>query len=738
VYVAPWAIAAVAPAALAALAVAALRAAERARERRRHATLGASLGDPLSADARASIAPGAVGTLEGIIVPTSPIVVSFHPYGTSFLDERNVYAVTHVPAEQALELELDGGGRGVVEGAVQVLVGSTETDHGVPLERAEAMGAEELATSKVKKRVGQFRVIRPGDRVRVRGALSPAPDDNASYREHGKTLRIAPEKPEEGGFPGAVLLVASRTSTRRLGDSRYLRLAVAGAVFLGGSAAGLFRAMERRTDRPVTVATPGPPACRQTTLDLFEKNHPGAATTARTCGDPYAQALGAFFEGSFQAASRAFVEARATDPALAPTLTEAEAHLFVHDFAHAASTVRVMVSRFYTGPETAEKRYLECIASVLETRAGQADGGPPPTAHDSWMNTDYRKICSQRPLAQFARELDAEGRYLGFEDMKAWQKREYASAGAYDVVATPFTSPLAPRARLTARPIALEKNIVDRLVLTPPPPGFRPSGEFGRMEAFVMVGVAWEYARVMGFVADVALFHAYSGLPERNAAYWPILDDVAERLETDRPFYKVQYGNQPFEKKQIEDETTFLSYVMSLGASAALLSGDAARTERYAKLGEVHSARIIGQLAGALKPGAAWETPPEDGHWPDHERVFDAGLTGDGLKVAEALVATRSTGRDTLPRVLPLVRTNRRELDTWFASSFPAPCLGCGASTLHGHLVDRRAVGRLLGGAAAAEGERYSPTVLRFTDALTDPAIPFELDELETFFAVRR
>ena len=165
----------------------------------------------------------------------------------------------------------------------------------------------------------------------------------------------------------------------------------------------------------------------------------------------------------------------------------------------------------------------------------------------------------------------------------------------------------------------------------------------------------------------------------------------------------------------IEDEETFLSYVMSLGASAALASGDDARMKRYAKLGEVHSARIIRQLANALGAGALWEDPPEDGHWPDHRAVFDAGLTGDGAKVAEALVAQRSTGRDTLARALPLVRTNRAALDAWFEKSFPAPCLGCGASTLHGHLSDRREVAHLLGGAATRERDRLlaAPRPLR-------------------------
>jgi hypothetical protein len=360
------------------------------------------------------------------------------------------------------------------------------------------------------------------------------------------------------------------------------------------------------------------------------------------------------------------------------------------------------------------------------------------------MNTKYRKICSPRDFAAFARELDAEGTYFGAEDMKAWQQRDYAKAGAYDVVGTPFTAPVATRARLAARPIALEKLLVDRLILTPAPIDVHPQrGEpapapaFGRLNAFNMEGPASEYTWMTGFAADVALFYAFSGLPERSAPYWPTLDRVAQRLESGVPFYTSELG-AAFQKNPVEAEETFLSYVMSLGASAALASNDPARTQRYAKLGEVHSASIIRQLAGALEPGAAWEIPLGDGAWPEHKAIFDAGLSGDGAKVAQTLVSQGATGRNTLPRALPLVRTNRAALDAWFKESFPAPCLTCGASSLHGHLADRREVARLLGGPAARERERLLTAVTRLTDALTDPEIAFELDELETFFAARR
>jgi hypothetical protein len=62
--------------------------------------------------------------------------------------------------------------------------------------------------------------------------------------------------------------------------------------------------------------------------------------------------------------------------------------------------------------------------------------------------------------------------------------------------------------------------------------------------------------------------------------------------------------------------------------------------------------------------------------------------------------------------------------------------LTCGASSFLGDLSDRREVARLLGD--TAEHERLRASAARFTTALTDPELGFELDELETSFGKRR
>ena len=155
--------------------------------------------------------------------------------------------------------------------------------------------------------------------------------------------------------------------------------------------------------------------------------------------------------------------------------------------------------------------------------------------------------------------------------------------------------------------------------------------------------------------------------------------------------------------------------------------------KRYGALGEPHSAHCAVQLDRMLMPGAAWETPAEDGHWPPRMALFEAGQSGDGAQVANELAKQKDSGREALARVVPYVKTNRDALDRWFASNdYPPACVTCGASTVQGWLAYRREVARPLG--ANAEDDRLLSSVPSLTDALTDPEIAYELDELETFF----
>jgi hypothetical protein len=702
-----------------------------ARERRRHRRTTDGLGAVVPFDSLSGLAPRSVATVEGKLVPDPAVdgpTVSFHPYGASYLDEPNVYAVTQATSG-AVVLDLGNGARATIEGPVQVVVGSTETEHRASLDRAKELGVPELSAAKVRARFGQFRAVRAGDRVRVRGLVEPAPDDDALYRARARALKISPAPGDTPGIPHAVPVAVVGTVKRlRSTSGRPLFAMLVASVALGGA---LALALPRPPTLPVHVESPekGPPApppCRAEVTALLEHGSEDAARVAKDCGDPYAMALVHFTAGEHRAASDAFAEATTKDPGITPSLIEAEAHLFAHEHARTDGTVQRMLRVFYPGPSTAEKRDLECIDGLLGATAS-ADGGHGAGPYvPGYHGKSYRTICSLRPFLKFARELDALGGFDGADEWRDFVNGVYRIPAAWDPVSLPRTTAFAPRSRLLARPVGVERRVLDRVG------GGAIAGELARLAPFDQPGetVGDTFADLSSFAAELTLFYAFSGFPERAKPYWPILDHIAEVTSTDRSFH---LGTHPNDDKRRVEERGILEAVMSMAAAAALYAGDEARAARYAKVGEPHSARAVTQLGAMLRPGAAWEEPIEDGHWPEHSDVFAAARKGDGAEVARVLTAQSSTGRDTLPRVLHLVVRNKDELGSWFRSSrYPGACLACGASSFHGWLSDRREVARLLG--ETKEIERIDAPLERFTSAVTDPLIAFELDELETFF----
>jgi hypothetical protein len=682
----------------------------------------------------AAIAPRSVVTLEGTLVADAPLV-SFHPFGTSFFDEANVYAITEAPSSGILAIDLDGGERAALEGATQIIVGSAESEHKASLDRAGALGAEPLAGAKVRSRVGQFRTVRAGDRVRVRGVVEPAPDDDALYRARSTALRVSPAAPESPGTPVAVPICATSTvERRRVTASRPLVAMLVASVAVGGAGAAFVPREHRAPDALVpapAAALPTAPPCRQEVLSLLEHHAENAAGVATSCGDAWATANVQFAAGEFRAASESFAAAVASDATLPPSLSEAEAHLFAHDYERATKTVERMVRLFYPGPSTAEKRDLECIEGLLRTRA--THGGREPT--EGGQDGDaYRLICSTRPFLEFARDLDSEGRFQGGDgvEWRDWINGVYRPEAALDPVLLPRTAAFGTRSRLFARPVGIERRTLDKLHVAEllGGPSFPQSG-YGHLAKFEHPS---DYAlQITSFAAELTLFYAFSGFPERAQPYWPILDRVAAVAASGGVFHRGPAPAFTSEQKALEDERNLTEWEMSIAATAALFAGDLTRMNRYASAGEPHSRTAVLQLERTLRPGAAWEEPIEDGHWPPHAQLLAAGRSGDGKALVAELTRQKETGRTVLARVLPAITHDRQALSTWFESPFyPAACVTCGASSYHGDLSDRREVARLLGESRARD--RVTPALASFTDALTDPDVAFELDELETFF----
>lgn len=716
---------------------------ERVRETRRHARILDEIGPPTAAVG--GVGANQIATFEGTLVAIGDAprddshLGSFHPYGSSFLDEVNVYAVSCSTAPGGLAVALDGdGGRALLEGEAQVLRGAVETEHGASLERAGSLGVEPLARAKVKKRVGQFRIVRTGDRVRVRGAVAPAPDDDAHYRDRSNVVHLRPAPAAIGRGEPTIVIAATTTARRR--TSRPLVLpalavsALAGAALVAAAMVadlpGRLRAtapLPHATGATGTDATVKmPPACRSTVLaklERYEVAEPARVTEG--CEDPFARAMAHFAAGDFATASARFRSAALADRALVPSLAELEAHLFVHAFDAAAETVRRMLEQFYPGPSTAEKRRLECVLGILEARHERGHAGAGETAIDP--RPRFVKVCDVRPFLKVARELDSNGQYGGEDD---WPRATYRQDARYDAVGTPYTAVVAMRTRLAARPVALERDLLDRRIVRDARGGFASD-----VERLFPVEAGALHPLLATFAAELTLFYAYAGFPERAERYWPFLDHVAKLVETSKTFRK-PFDTSEYEKKRLEDDSTHLTFVMSIAGAAALYAGDRPRTDRYAKLADPYTGEATRQMARYLRHEAGAEEPVVDRDWTDHKAVF-AARGGGAAAIAGVLKEQRSTGRDTLSRVVPLREADRAPLVAWLRSrDYPSACPTCGASTYLGDLSDRRDAARLLGD--TAERDRLHDAAERFTTALTDPEIGFELDEVETFFSKRR
>lgn len=317
--------------------------------------------------------------------------------------------------------------------------------------------------------------------------------------------------------------------------------------------------------------------------------------------------------------------------------------------------------------------------------------------------------------------LDSDGQYLGQDD---WPRMTFLHDARYDAVGETFTSVVATRSRLLARPVALERDLLDRMVVS------------GKVEQYFTVYVD-ELLPLLGtFAAEVTLFYAYAGFPERAAPYWPFLDRIVGMVEQGRTFHQPTFKSE-LETKTVEDERNLLVITLGVAGAAALYANEPDRLKRYTAVGEPYTSQAARQMARLVLPMAKWEDPVVDRVWPESTAVFDAALRRDASAVARVLAEHHSTGRTTLPRALPQMTTDRAPLAKWFRSdAYPAACLTCGASGFLGDLSDRREVARLLG--EPAEHDRLRASAERFTTALTDPQIGFELDELETFFSKRK
>ena len=139
-------------------------------------------------------------------------------------------------------------------------------------------------------------------------------------------------------------------------------------------------------------------------------------------------------------------------------------------------------------------------------------------------------------------------------EWKEWINDVWTLEAAMDPVDGPRTAAFGARARLLARPIGLEKRVLDCLGVAAV--DGQPAPDRARLDR----GHGHNVQTFAALASELVLFEVLSGFPERAAPYWPILDDPATEQKAGTPFARTG-ATWPPERKAADEknETTCAS-----------------------------------------------------------------------------------------------------------------------------------------------------------------------------------
>jgi hypothetical protein len=203
-------------------------------------------------------------------------------------------------------------------------------------------------------------------------------------------------------------------------------------------------------------------------------------------------------------------------------------------------------------------------------------------------------------------------------------------------------------------------------------------------------------------VAELAAFFAIMGESSRAALYLDALDRITA---VDPPY---PTNRQP---EDVRYEWSRWQKVLAVAAGAAIQAGDEARAQRYLPDAEAHAKDVALQHL-ALLHGTQSDRVAQS---PNSELVAIAS-TGDGAKVADALVHAQTTARPVIRAIMARVRDNREALRIWARTKLPPGCDRCGVYAIAENVSDRREIARLVGDRVLEE--RWATVARRYIDAL--------------------
>jgi hypothetical protein len=666
-------------------------------------------------------------------------VVTIVPQGLEQSDEPNSKARSATARGARLAVDV-AGTRVELDGAVQVLAGSRETERCVEKAQALALLWDFAgALGALPPKAFAIRALAVGDRVRVRGVLrhEPAPLQADSYRS-GRAVFTLEEEREDPELPLITLATASRPRPLVRSLSRTVlralpiplamvaALAAVGEIGVRTNARGGFIAAAatpfRRADALTLLrgdidlrfgADAGKVAqavaydlirgrCGEASDDTFAHHELAAsARIAKDCGDPLRQARAYFAQADFDGAATQYAVARKRDPRIPPTLSEATAYVAAGHADEAAVLLRALAKTWEDSPHARER--LECAALAMEAR-----GSHPEVA----VNLEERAGAAPEVpgcLALTADLLQGEKRkeygqrhdYWGPVPLVDWRRTfqlvvadgSAVSDGRhpYHGESFPFEDVVFnPRRGLYTIPPGLAESLVASLAK-------RTTAQDHVLRGRLLIGLA----RLDSYLGEVpsARARVQAARAALEAADQVAADAEAARAEALRKAIAL-YGDRAYEQ---EYEPYAVSDQRYRDREAA--RGGHALLERLTILDVALDARD-GKITGVVTPSPGSDVYLALDAWTSkdpvalerlarrdtrdiNQRLWALALSDDGPELTHKLEERGLDGRGVVD-YLGARPALAGELSRWVRHGYPAACPTCGLYPLANHVASRR------------------------------------------------
>jgi hypothetical protein len=718
--------------------------------------------------------------------PGAGLVATVSPQGVELSEEPTQKAITGALAGARLAVEV-GDEKVTLDGALQVLVGSKETERCVSGEAGRVLlwdFASQLGA--LPKRPFGIRTLSVGDRVRVSGLLRHEPDDTLAHDYRSARgayfLEAASEEADAKyvplayeGRPRPLARKRARTALRALtvplgfaavlgaiGEiairaNRPVSAAIAAATpFRRSDALGQLRgqmALQDRDDARLVARAAHLDTirgrCGEASDDWFEHGEIRTSIeVAERCQDHTRAGRGYAALAEYEPAAQAFERARAGDPRLPPSITEATSYLAASKSDRAATTLRALGSS-WEGPVGTRERF-ECIADAVEARAGKsqaldalratAERGDVSScvllladlthgAERTTILARYRSSYRREGILTPASVADA----LEIEDgsTKGLLERDSSDGGLYF---SPVALVTNPRAGVFNVPPALSEAARRGLEKTT-----RPTDALVRARYDLLLSLLDSYIGE----TDDAKKHLAAADGYLDKAL-PAAEAEAKELQTARqrstypdaepyPYWQATaIERAAATMRQRKDELAAFQLALAVRARDPGAKDQLAAVREDHRGSSSHHGGTTMMVAGELGPFVDARANGErrgieilaNGDTRDvNRKLWDLLLAGDGSGLASRLRARGLDGRGVIEASGALARKSD-ELGKWLRGSYPTPCATCGVYPLVNHTASRRDAAVALGDAQLTTETRDIALRLRALLLRRDIAVP--------------